>query len=246
MRKSTSSLAALILAAVLCLQAGPAQAQRGGRGGHGGHSGYSGHSAGFSSGYRAGGFSGGYRASGYHLGTGAYYRPYAYSYGYHNYYRPYHHYHGFYVPYYGYGIYWPYYYGLATTYSPYYGNLGLAAYANADPVLAADAAVQQPPAERPPADDAVHLQLLVPENAEVTIDGVKTTQSGATREFVSPALTPGTQYQYKITVRYTDAKGKVVDDTREIRFRANDWFSVDFNRPPPPQPVPAPEPKGKE
>jgi hypothetical protein len=41
-------------------------------------------------------------------------------------------------------------------------------------------------------------------------------------------------------VRYSDGKGQPVDDTREIRFHANDWFTIDFTRPAPPPAAAAP------
>lgn len=92
----------------------------------------------------------------------------------------------------------------------------------------------------PPPDNAAHLQLLVPQNAEVLFNGDTTTQTGATREFVSPPLTLGKLFDYAIVVRYPDADGKAVTDRRVIHVRANDWFRVDFTRPPPPEPLPAP------
>jgi uncharacterized protein (TIGR03000 family) len=75
----------------------------------------------------------------------------------------------------------------------------------------------------------------VPENAELLIEGQTTSQTGPAREFVSPPLTPGKTYTYRISVRYTDAAGKPVNDTRPIHVRANDWFSIDFTRPAPPE-----------
>jgi uncharacterized protein (TIGR03000 family) len=217
--------------------------------------------------YRAGGVGyGGYRGIG---GIGGYgggiYRPYyglggyGYGGGYgRGFYRPYYGYGGYGLGGYGgYGLggYGGYGLGAFGSYSPYYGGMGLGAYpmmayGNAAPGLAGNAAVQpqqlqaqQPPdqsqSERPPADGAAHLQFMVPENAEMLIDGTKTTQTGAAREFVTPVLTPGAHYTYKVTVRYTDAKGKVVNDTRDIRFQADDWFSIDFTRPAPLPPAPA-------
>jgi len=82
----------------------------------------------------------------------------------------------------------------------------------------------QAPAEKPVPDSAAHLQLLVPEHADVVIDGNKIAQSGKVREIVSPTLQPATRYTYRISVRYSDGKGQPVDDTREIRFHANDWL----------------------
>jgi uncharacterized protein (TIGR03000 family) len=188
------------------------------------------------------------------------YRPYNGGYG-RNYggygyggYRPYYAYGG-YLPY-AFGSYLPYYsnyyspfdYGAAfASYSPYDGGLGASAYslvagygsANVPPVSDAQAASPSP-ADQPPPDNLAHFQLTVPENAEVLIDGTRTTQTGSVREFMTPALTPGSRYSYKVTVRYSDAQGKVVEDARDIRFQANDWFAIDFTRPPPAQQAPAP------
>jgi uncharacterized protein (TIGR03000 family) len=92
----------------------------------------------------------------------------------------------------------------------------------------------------PPPDNAAHLQLLVPQNAEVLFNGDTTTQTGPSREFVSPPLTVGKAYDYIILVRYPGADGKTVTDRRVIHVRANDWFRIDFTRPAPPEPLPAP------
>jgi uncharacterized protein (TIGR03000 family) len=243
-----------VSAASLLLLASPVQAQRGGHGGGhgGGHAG--GHAGGFAVGGR-GAAIGGFHGSTFHGGFAHNMNGFNHShnvvrvnhpfFGFGRFYLPYYGWGGFYLPYYDYGDYWPY-YAMPMSYGPFMGNLGLAAYANY--AVPSDYGAAQSATERPAVDNAAHLQLVVPENAEIVIDGVKTTQIGATREFTSPALSPGTTYHYKITVRYSDAKGKVVEDTRDIRFRANDWYRIDFNRPPPPQalPAPAPEPKGKE
>ncbi len=94
--------------------------------------------------------------------------------------------------------------------------------------------------QTPPPDNAAHLQLLVPQNAEVLFNGDTTTQTGPTREFVSPPLTPGKPYDYTIVVRYPGTDGKPVTDRRVIHVRANDWFRIDFTQPAPPEPLPAP------
>jgi uncharacterized protein (TIGR03000 family) len=91
-----------------------------------------------------------------------------------------------------------------------------------------------PATEKPSRDDAGHLQLMVPENAEVFIAGAKITQTGQVREIITPRLQVGTRYTYKISVRYANGQGQMVDDTREIRFQANDWFAINFTRPTPP------------
>jgi uncharacterized protein (TIGR03000 family) len=178
---------------------------------------------------------------------------------------------GFYRPYYGYGFglgafglglglgyglgygfggyYAPYYggYGGYGGYAPYYGPYGPAVY---PPVVAGYGgaapnpnATGAPGGNQPPPDNAAHLQLMVPDGAEVWFAGTRIAREGRVREFVSPPLAPGRSYTYQIVVRYTDAAGKSVEDKRDIQVRANDWFSIDFTRPPPagkPAPLPLP------
>jgi uncharacterized protein (TIGR03000 family) len=226
MRVFTWVAVAVLASTALTLSAAPAWAQRGGGGG-----GRGGGGGGFGGGYGRGGY-GGYGRGGYggYGGYGGFGYGYGFGLGV-----------GLYLPYYGYGAYAPY-YGTGTYYSAYppvYGG------GYAPDGSAGFAPSGQPAPQRPAPDDLAHLQLMVPENAEVLLDGTKTTQAGTTREFVTPSLKPGSQYSYKITVRYTDATGKTVEDARDIRFQANDWFSIDFTRPPP-TPAPLPKPSKQE
>src|SRR5579875_283416 len=93
----------------------------------------------------------------------------------------------------------------------------------------------RPPAENlpPSADNTAYLRLVVPENAEVLVEGHKTTATGTVREFVSPPLEPGKNMIYSIVVRYTDAHGKPVEQTHAVRVRANDQLYLDCTPPSP-------------
>ena len=197
-----------------------------------------------------GGYHGGYHGSYYHGGY------------YHGGFAPYYG-RGFYAPY-GYGFYRPYYgygagfgllgggfglggYGLGGygTYLPYYGGFGAASVPLMVNAAPAAAPATPPPADTPPPpDNAAHLQLIVPANADVFFDGEKTTQTGPTREFVSPPLEAGKVFTYRVRVLYFDAAGKAIDDARLIHVRANDWFRIDFNQPAPPEEPPY-QPNGK-
>jgi uncharacterized protein (TIGR03000 family) len=96
-------------------------------------------------------------------------------------------------------------------------------------------------------DNAVLIGLRVPENAEVWIDGQKTTETGAFREFTSPALQPGQKFTYDIKARWTENGKEVVRD-RKLEFYAGDRLMVNLLAPvnkatlPPPQPAPAKKP----
>jgi uncharacterized protein (TIGR03000 family) len=224
-------------------------------GGYGGGLRYGG--AGYGGGlYRGyGGYGGGYGyrpyyGSGFGLGLGlglsSFYLPYYGLGGYGGYGGGYGGYGGGYGGYGGYG------YGSPAYYASYVGGMGYPSYPLVAglgnmPLAGGQApgqAVQNQQAQKPPSDGAAHLQLTVPANAEVLIDGIVTTQTGTTREFITPQLKPGSKYLYKITVLSKDANGKTVEDTRDIHFQADDWFSIDFTRPPPgPAPQAAPTPK---
>lgn len=82
------------------------------------------------------------------------------------------------------------------------------------------------------ADGGALVALHVPSDAEVWFDGEKTAQTGAEREFKSPALPVGRLYHYDVRARWTEG-GKVVDQTRSIPAGANRRTEVDFTQPEP-------------
>lgn len=83
----------------------------------------------------------------------------------------------------------------------------------------------------PPTPNSARLQLLVPENAEVLVEGRKTSSTGTVREFVSPPLEPGKNMIYSILVRYTDASGKKIEERHSIRVHANAHLDIDCTKP---------------
>jgi uncharacterized protein (TIGR03000 family) len=91
-------------------------------------------------------------------------------------------------------------------------------------------AARQPEKLPPPTPNSAHLRIRVPKDAEVLVEGRKTTASGTVREFVSPPLTPGKNMIYSILVRYTDG-GKKIEETHSIRVHANDQLDIDCTKP---------------
>jgi uncharacterized protein (TIGR03000 family) len=77
------------------------------------------------------------------------------------------------------------------------------------------------------ASNIVLINLRVPANAEVSIDGNKTSQTGRLRSFVTPALERGTEYSYEIRARWMN-DGKPVEQTRKVNFRPGDRLTLDF------------------
>jgi len=225
--------AASLTAALLMLSITVPVADAGGRGGGGGGGGggYHGGGGGYHGGgdYHGGGY-GGYRGGydGYRRGYGGYYGGYGY-------------YPGFGI---GIGLYAdPYLYDYGSTYVYGAAPVVVATPATVVPSIAAappdgiptDTAETPPP---PPTDGRARVQVLVPADAEVWFNGNPTTRRGGQREFESPVLTPGHDYQYEIRAKWTDG-GREVDQTRAIIVRANALVGVDFSRA---EPIAAPVP----
>jgi uncharacterized protein (TIGR03000 family) len=232
-------MAAVLAAGTLAMVVSPVDArpQRGGRGG--------GHVGGFRGGRGAVGFHaahvGGFRGfrGGFYGARRGYYGRSFYGRGYYG--RGYGWYGG-YLPYYGYGSYYPSYYYDYDSYVPYY-DLGTYlpdysysdAYADYTPYGVASSEVSVVPGAaattvepRQAADNRVHLLFIVQANAEVWIEDYKTKQTGTRREYVSPELSPGKAFAYTVRVVTPNS-----DETRTIRVKANDKWSVDFTKPAP-------------
>ncbi len=85
----------------------------------------------------------------------------------------------------------------------------------------------------PPTGKTAHLQLIVPANAEVLVNGGKTAKTGTVRDFVTPPLEAGKNLVYTITVRHTDAGGKTAEDTHTVRVQPNVRLRLDCTQPAP-------------
>jgi uncharacterized protein (TIGR03000 family) len=79
-------------------------------------------------------------------------------------------------------------------------------------------------------DSAARLDLIVPSDAEVWIEGVQTKQTGGFRRFVSPPLEPGTRYAYDVHARWS-RDGQVMDQVHQVTVRAGDLVRIDFLKP---------------
>ena len=90
-----------------------------------------------------------------------------------------------------------------------------------------------PPAERlgsPQGARSVLLELRVPANAEVLIDGAKTTTRGPVRQFISPPIEPGRDYTYKIEAKWME-NGQERKRTEEVKVRPGQLVRRDLTRP---------------
>lgn len=85
----------------------------------------------------------------------------------------------------------------------------------------------------------VTIDINVPEDAEVTIQGKKMNQSGSARQFTSPYLNPAFAYSYDIVATWNE-NGQAVTQNRRVVVRPGDHETVTFTASAPPaSPQPA-------
>jgi uncharacterized protein (TIGR03000 family) len=131
---------------------------------------------------------------------------------------------GFYPGYWGFRHAWDYYpYGRFDYGLNYYGTApttrSFSAYYPAEVWITASAR----------ADGAAYLAVHVPPGATLWVDGRRTAQTGAQRQFVSPPLESGRDYTYEIRARWTE-DGRTVDQVHKVQVRANTKALVDMTR----------------
>ncbi len=84
-----------------------------------------------------------------------------------------------------------------------------------------------PPANSGETALPVALSVAVPADAEIWLEGVKTTSTGTLRQFVTPALKPGQDYILNVRIRFR-RNNEDVDQTRSLRVRAGDNLRLDY------------------
>jgi uncharacterized protein (TIGR03000 family) len=88
-------------------------------------------------------------------------------------------------------------------------------------------AAEPPVAPQPPEPAMIDLTLPT-RDAEVWVGGVRTTQTGTERRFVSPPLPPGSDYVYAVRVRWRDAQGEVKLQQHNVLVQAGSHVTVTF------------------
>jgi uncharacterized protein (TIGR03000 family) len=214
-------LAAVLSGTILISSSSTALAQRGRGGSHPGGTNQGGHPGGYhgvyTNGYHGGYYGGNYNHGGYY-GHGSYYG---------NYWYP------------GFGLYvgLPLWFNYPWGYSRYDYGMAAPYYSGSYYYGPADAAVPAPPsydtinASTTAVDpNSANIEVRVPENATVWINGQSTTPTGAVRHFTSPPLEKDKTFTYDFRARWTDATGKEVERTKQVDVKAGAWVGVDFNR----------------
>jgi uncharacterized protein (TIGR03000 family) len=81
-----------------------------------------------------------------------------------------------------------------------------------------------------PTDTAVLISVEVPADAKIWFGDTETSQRGTFRRFLSPPLSPGREYVYRVRVRWMEGN-RAVDLTRSLAFHARDRLHVSFTSP---------------
>jgi uncharacterized protein (TIGR03000 family) len=86
-----------------------------------------------------------------------------------------------------------------------------------------------PPEAMTPAqkEQPAKIDVEVPAGAEVYCDGTKTTLTGGVRKFVTPTLTPGSEYYYEFRAEWKEGD-RTVTNSKRVRFHAGDHITVSF------------------
>jgi uncharacterized protein (TIGR03000 family) len=90
---------------------------------------------------------------------------------------------------------------------------------------------EEPAPRKQPRDAAADVTVKLPAGAELWFDDQKTKSTGYVRHFVTPKLTAGQNYSYKLEARWRE-DGREVKQTRTARVRAGADVEVDFTAPP--------------
>jgi uncharacterized protein (TIGR03000 family) len=88
-----------------------------------------------------------------------------------------------------------------------------------------------PPTVDGPKPAPVTLDVRVPAEAELWIEGKKVNQDGEVRRLVSPPLQPGQRYTYDFRVIWKE-NGHEIKRSRTVEVSAGERYTVDFVNPP--------------
>jgi uncharacterized protein (TIGR03000 family) len=76
-------------------------------------------------------------------------------------------------------------------------------------------------------EQPAHVEVHVPDDAQLWFDGQRTTQTGSERFFHTPPLEKGKSYHYDVRARWVQ-DGRTFDQTQEVAVYAGGQVSVTF------------------
>ncbi|MCE9533449.1 MAG: TIGR03000 domain-containing protein [Planctomycetes bacterium] len=128
---------------------------------------------------------------------------------------------------YGYGIYG----GTSYTFPTQY-HYAPGTYGYGTPMIPGTPAVEDKKIEKmktilPMSADRAEVVVRLPSDAKLFANGQLTTLASAERQFSSPKLEKGLDYEYNLKVEYT-RDGKMISDSQIVRVRAGEKFMAEF------------------
>jgi uncharacterized protein (TIGR03000 family) len=91
--------------------------------------------------------------------------------------------------------------------------------------------------EKPDQKLPARIRMRLPANAEVTIDGKKTTSTGSVREFETPVLDPDHVYHYFVQAKWVE-DGITVEKSLRVRALSGNRITINFVPPAQERPTP--------
>jgi uncharacterized protein (TIGR03000 family) len=85
------------------------------------------------------------------------------------------------------------------------------------------------PTPAPEPEATARVNVLVPSDAALYIQGVRMNETGSYREFVSPPLVPGEDYTYNLRAVWRDSGREVASD-KLVHVRPGERYDVDLTR----------------
>jgi uncharacterized protein (TIGR03000 family) len=86
-------------------------------------------------------------------------------------------------------------------------------------------------ASLPPPTAPVTIDVVLPEGADLWIEGKKMGRTTAQRKFISPPLESGRRFNYEFRIRFKD-EGRDQTKSRSLDVYAGGHYTVDFVNPP--------------
>jgi uncharacterized protein (TIGR03000 family) len=85
------------------------------------------------------------------------------------------------------------------------------------------------PSVAPAPQDRAVMNIVLPANARLWIGETQAaSQTGSSRQFISPPLESGHAYQYDMKAQWTDNSGQTVERRRAVTIHPGDRVTVDF------------------
>ncbi len=85
--------------------------------------------------------------------------------------------------------------------------------------------------DKKPAAEPAYLEVRLPANAALALDGYQTRQRGPVRFFTTPPLAPGYKYTYELVATWPGPDGKPIKESKNVTLNPGETKRVQFGPP---------------